>query len=161
MQIIIYRVTLLCLFQHKSRQSYHSNHLKVGRIAVTPQTRNPHERSSLGQPFGPYNLRSNDQCSFEPSVQLRYSYSQECEAWEILSSRGFRSGSSLQEVFRLHYHRSDSELNLSPTTALCKMIRLSGVFRKSSMGDNRVHQKTVISCSNLLGCSKCSNRNSK
>ena len=39
MQIIIYSATL-CLFQHTSRQS-HSNHLKVGKIAVTrrPATR--------------------------------------------------------------------------------------------------------------------------
>ena len=50
MQIIIYRATL-CLFQHRSRQSYHSNHLKVGKTAVTPQTRSPHARPSVGQPF--------------------------------------------------------------------------------------------------------------
>ena len=52
MQIIIYRVTL-CLFRNTSRQSPHSNHLKVGKVAVTPQTRNLHARPSVGQPFGP------------------------------------------------------------------------------------------------------------
>ena len=52
MQIIIYRATL-CLFQHTNRQSHHSNHIKVGKISVTPQTRNTHARPSVGQPFGP------------------------------------------------------------------------------------------------------------
>ena len=51
MRIISYRATL-CLFQHTSRQ-YHSNLLKVGKIAVTPQTHNPHARPSVGQTFGP------------------------------------------------------------------------------------------------------------
>ena len=46
MRIISYRATL-CLFQHTSRQ-YHSNHLKVGKIAVTPQTHNPHARPVWG-----------------------------------------------------------------------------------------------------------------
>ena len=52
MQIIIYRATL-CLFQHTSRQSYHSNHLKVIKIAVTSQTRNPHAGTSVREHFGP------------------------------------------------------------------------------------------------------------
>ena len=48
MQIIIYRAPL-CLFQHTSRATNHSNHLKVGKIAVTPQTRNPHAGPGLAQ----------------------------------------------------------------------------------------------------------------
>ena len=55
MQIIIYRATLW-LFQHTSRQSLHFNQLfclKVGKIVVTPQTRNPHAIPIVGQPFGP------------------------------------------------------------------------------------------------------------
>ena len=52
MQLIIHRATL-CLFQHTSRQSHHYNQLKLDKIAVTPQTRNPHARPSVGQPFGP------------------------------------------------------------------------------------------------------------
>ena len=52
MQIIIYRVTLY-VFQHTSRQSHHSKHLKVGKMAFTPQTRNLHARPNVGKPFGP------------------------------------------------------------------------------------------------------------
>ena len=50
MQITIYCATS-CLFQHTNRKSHHYNYLKVGEIAVTPQTRNPHARPSVGQPF--------------------------------------------------------------------------------------------------------------
>ena len=49
-QIIISRATL-CLFQHASRQSHHYNHLKMGKIPITLQTRNPHARTSVGQPL--------------------------------------------------------------------------------------------------------------
>ena len=50
MQITIYCATS-CLFQRTNRKSHHYNYLKVGKIAVTPQTRNPHARPSVGQPF--------------------------------------------------------------------------------------------------------------
>ena len=51
MQITISRANL-CLFQHASRQSHHYNHLKMGKIPITPQTRNQcGARTSVGQPF--------------------------------------------------------------------------------------------------------------
>ena len=46
MEIIIRRATL-CLFQHTSRQSHHSNHLKMGKIAVTPLTRKPNAKIAV------------------------------------------------------------------------------------------------------------------
>ena len=52
MQIIIYHAAL-CLFQHTSHQSHHSNLLKVGKIAVTPHTLKPHARPSGRQAFSP------------------------------------------------------------------------------------------------------------